>query len=137
MDIFLALKNIRIKTLKNPNTDDIFLDLKNIMVKTVDRVIIAALNLERLREEKIGKLNFLMVGTVNILVLTETNLDNYFSLNQFSIDGYKRYRKDRAQNGGRVMIYIREDIPSRELGAYKFPDEIESIFIEINLKNSR
>ena len=42
-------------------------------------------------------------------------------------------RFDRNRNGGGVFIYVREDIPSRELKIHNTPEDIESIFIEINL----
>ena len=50
------------------------------------------------------------------------------------MSGYtKPYRFDRNRNRGCVTIYIREDIPSRELNLLNIPSDIESIFIEINL----
>ena len=36
-----------------------------------------------------------------------------------------------------VLIYAREDIPSRELKTHNIPEDIESIFIEINLIQTR
>ena len=56
-------------------------------------------------------------------------------MNQFHIDGFTTpYRLDRNQNGGGVMLYIREDIPSKSLTEIKLDKEIENIFIEINLR---
>ena len=57
---------------------------------------------------------------------------------QFMIDGYsKPYRIDRNKHGGGVIIYIREDIPSKLLTKHNFPIEIEGIFIEINLRKTK
>ena len=39
----------------------------------------------------------------------------------------------RNRNRGCVFIYVREDIPSRQLKIHNTPENIESIFIEINL----
>ena len=47
------------------------------------------------------------------------------------------YRKDRDQNGGGILIYICEDIPSKLLDGYKLPVDIEGLFLEINLKNTK
>ena len=50
------------------------------------------------------------------------------------MQGYsKSCRFDRSRNGGGVFIYVREDIPSRELKIHNTPEHIESIFIKINL----
>ena len=72
-------------------------------------------------------------GKIDLLVITETKTD-LTSLNQFAMQGYsKPYRFDRNRNGGSVFIYVQEDIPSRELKIHNTPEDIESIFIEINL----
>ena len=73
-------------------------------------------------------------GKIDVLVTTETKTDSSFPLNRFAIQGYsKPYRFDRNRNGGGVLIYVREDIPSRESKIYNVPEDIERIFIEINL----
>ena len=33
-----------------------------------------------------------------------------------------------------ILIYVREDIPSKELYDHNFPEDIEGIFLEINLR---
>ena len=48
------------------------------------------------------------------MIITESKLDDTYSTSQFHIDGYSMpYRLDRNRNGGRVIIYAREDIPSK------------------------
>ena len=42
------------------------------------------------------------------------------------------YRIDGNRNGCGIMIFIRDDIPSRLLTKHVFPDDIESLFIEPN-----
>ena len=59
-------------------------------------------------------------------------------MNQFHIDGFTTpYRLDRNQNGGGIMLYIREDIPSKSLTEMKNDNETENIFIEINLRSKK
>ena len=73
-------------------------------------------------------------GKTDILLIAETKTDSTFPLNQFAIKGYSKPCKfDRNRNGGGVFIYVREDIPSRELKIYNTPDETESIFVKIDL----
>ena len=65
-------------------------------------------------------------------------LDSSFPSNQFQIDGFTTsYRLDRNQNGGDIMLYIREDIPLKSLTEIKLDNEIENIFIEINLRSKK
>ena len=44
---------------------------------------------------------------------------------------------DRNRNGGSGFIFVSEHIPSRELKIHSTPEDIESIFIEINLIKTR
>ena len=57
-----------------------------------------------------------MKGNLDILIITETKLDETFPKIQFCIDGYAPpFRVDRTKNGGGFIIYVREDIPGKEL----------------------
>ena len=79
----------------------------------------------------------LISGNIDVLVIGETKLDKTFPDNQFIINGFKTpYRKDRNANGGGVMIYVREDIPSQEK-VHNLPSHIEAILVEINLRKSK
>ena len=72
------------------------------------------------------------------MILTETKIDVSFPNSQFIIDGYSPpFRYDRNRFGGGVLIYIRDDIPCKELSKHKFPVDIEGIFIEINLRKTK
>ena len=94
--------------------------------------------MERIRKEKFDQLKVIMDGNIDILVITESKLDDTFPAGEFFIDGYKPpYRKDRDRNGGGILIYVREDIPSKLLEGYEFPDDIEGLFIEVNLKSTK
>ena len=61
-----------------------------------------------------------------------------FPDSQFLIEGYSTpYRLDRNRNGGGIIIYVREDIPSKKLYKHSFPKDIEGLFIEINLRKTK
>ena len=47
------------------------------------------------------------------------------------------FRANRNQYGGGVIIYVREDIPTRELKSHPHLSNFEGIFFEINLKKSK
>ena len=72
------------------------------------------------------------------MILTETKIDASFLNSQIINDRYSSpFRYDRDRFGGGVLIYIRDDIPSKELSEHTFPVDIERIFIEINLRKTK
>ena len=68
-------------------------------------------------------------------MITKTKLDDTFPLGQFYAEGFTTpYRLDRNHNGGGVIIYVRDDIPSKILEKHKLPQDIEAMFIELNFR---
>ena len=52
---------------------------------------------------------------IDILLISET-LDDRFPLSQFILEGFTPpYRLDRTEHGGGLILFIREDIPSKWL----------------------
>ena len=77
------------------------------------------------------------VTLVFLLVVTETKLDSTFPTSQFLIGYSEPYRFDGNRNGGGVLIYVREDIPSKPLTDHKLPRDIGGIFVELNLRKNK
>ena len=70
-------------------------------------------------------------------MISETKLDETFPAAQFYLQGFcDPYRFDRNRNGGGIMLYIREDIPSR-LIEKKLRNNSEYFFVEINLRKKK
>ena len=72
----------------------------------------------------------------DILIITEAKLDDtvlYFHINGYSMP----YRLGKNRNGRGVIIYVREDVPSKVLRKNSFPNDIEGIFVEINFRKSK
>ena len=73
----------------------------------------------------------------NIFMISETMLDEIFTATQFSLQGFwDPYRFDRNRNGGGIMLYIREGIPSR-LIEKKFRNNSVYFNFEINLRKKK
>ena len=132
---------------KTTLSDDVLITLKNIRIKNIGKIIIATLNVNSLSQH-IDTLKVIIPGNIDILVLTETKLDDSFPTSQFLIDGFSEpYRLDRNHMGGGVAIYTREDIPSKLLTKHSFPNDtyrkdnykgpIEGMFVEINLRKTK
>ena len=55
-------------------------------------------------------------GNIDIIVVVESKIDDTFTQQQFAIEVYHLpFRRDRNALGGRVMTFVREDIPEREI----------------------
>ena len=75
---------------------------------------------------------------MDVISIQETKLDSSFPPQQFKIDGYSEpYRLDRNRDGGGVLIYVREDIPSKCLSKHNFTKYVEGMFVEINLRKTK
>ena len=123
------------RTQENP--EGAFDILKKIRIKNINNLIIASLNINSLAN-KIEPLKNIIGNNLDVLIIVETKLDGSFPTNQFSIDGFRQpFRLDRNKNGGGIMVYVREDIPSNKLNKYNFKKNVECLFIEINLRKMK
>ena len=53
---------------------------------------------------------------IDILMICETKIDASFPIGQFLLSGYSTsFRLDRNAHGGGILLYVREDIPSKLL----------------------
>ena len=110
-----------IDTIRNKHPKDLFL---------------AYLNINSFRHKVINVRDSLKVMPVDILAISETKLDDSFPNAQFHINGYRVFRKDRNQYGGGVLVYVRSDIPGRQMREQEMT-HTESIAIELNVNNSK
>ena len=111
------------------------MDLKALRLKNFNKLIIVHLNINSLR----NKFEFLISLTkdnIDILMISETKLDQSFPTNQFMMNGFGApFRLDRNDKGSGIILYIREDIPSRLVSTES--SQVEGFFVEINLRNKK
>ena len=82
-------------------------------------------------------MSLIVKNNVDILLISETNLDDSFPKAQFLLHGFSApYRLDRNSKGQGILLYIREDIPSRLLNS-KSKTGIETISAEINSRKKK
>ena len=111
--------------------------LTNLKLRNVNRILCAQSNINSIRN-KFDQLKSMISGKIDILVITETKLNDSFREAQFFFEGYTMpYRLDRSEHGGGIMIFVREDIPSRSIDPSPLTNGTESLFIEINLRNRK
>ena len=74
---------------------------------------------------------------IDILMITETKLDDSFLASQFLIQGFcTPFRLDRNKNGCGILLYMRSNITSTKLNKYIIKNQIEAFFVEIRIRNS-
>ena len=97
------------------------------------RVIVGHININSVRNKfELLKRN---KDNIDILLVSKAKLDETFPVGQLYINGYSTpYLLDRISHGGRILLYIREDIPSKVV---KFEIVFEGFFVEINLRTKK
>ena len=72
---------------------------------------------------------------LDMLVLSETKIDDKYPDSQFYVKGFKLYRQDRTNFGGGLIIYARSDLLTKRVKNVKTPG-LESITIEARTKRN-
>ena len=109
--------------------------LRTLKTKNADRPVIAHLNINFIAP----KFEYSFVkDNVDLLMVSETKIDDTFSKEQFNIEGYSRpIRLDRNCHGGGIIFFIRDDLPCHELSSHKLPNGIECTFLEMTIRKSK
>ena len=90
--------------------DDDTLRLRKLHIKNPNKIIIAHLNINLIRN-RFEMLSLLFHGVVDIFMICETKISDSFPTEQFIIEGYSTiYRLDRNGRGG-VCIPLCGNIP--------------------------
>ena len=105
---------------------DSFSKIKKTRIEHINNVIIGNLNINSL-PNKFDELKVLVNGMLDILIITETKLDDTFPVSQFHINEFS-YRLDRDRNEGGFIIYVREDIPSKILSKHVLATDLEALY---------
>ena len=75
-------------------------------------------------------------GNIDVLLVSETKIDDSFPIRNFLMDGFRTlYRLDRNSNSGGLMLFFREDILSNLVEAEAKP--VEGFYIELYLRNDK
>ena len=72
-------------------------------------------------------------GKVDVLMISETKIDEGFFLGQFKVNGFNApFRLNRNINGGGIMLFVREDIPATLITSEAPP--VEGLYVELKLR---
>ena len=83
----------------NVTSPNLVLEIKKLKIRNPNKIIIGNLNINLL-PNKFEKLKDIVMQHIDILVLTETKLDDTFPTAQFLVNGFSEpYRLDRNRKG--------------------------------------
>ena len=89
--------------------------LNKLRLNNLNRLVIGKLNIDPL-QGKFDQSKLIIKKNIDVLVITETKLDSSFPNSQFMIERFSMpYRFDRNRFGGGVTVYVRDDIPRKQL----------------------
>ena len=78
-----------------------------------------------------------IIGTsIDLLLISETKLNATFPIGQFLIDGFHVPFREDGDEGGSLLLYVRNHIPCKRL-FLDFIPKIEAMVIEINFRKSK
>ena len=100
---------------KNHVVYNINAELRSLRFKNLNELIIEHLDINSLRN-KFELLTHQIKDSIDILMISETKLDESFPTSQFFMKGFSSpHCLDRNCSGDGILLYIREDIPSKFL----------------------
>ena len=99
--------------------------------RSLNCLLLAHININSIRN-KFDQLVSSIKENIDILMISETKTDNSFPTIQLHIEGYCIYRLDRNEYEGVILVYVRENIPSKLISTQN--SSTEDFFIELNLR---
>ena len=89
---------------------DVNLSLCNLKLRNLNRLIFGEININSIRN-KLELLFSLVSNNIDVLLISETKIDNTFPVSQFCVPGYLvPFKLDPTRNGGGIMLYVKEHI---------------------------
>lgn len=114
---------------------DLFSSVQEIRNKHTNNVIISHLNVNSVGTKFSEIKEMQSQCQLDVLVLSETKLDESNKQNTLEIDGYCIVRQDKRSNSGGIMAYISKDIPHAKGGFSMCNDEMEYMSVELYMSD--
>ena len=105
--------------------------LCNLKLRNVNHLILGQININSIRN-KFGLLFSLVSNNIDVLLISETKIDNTFPVSQFCVPGYSMpFRLDRTRNGGVIMLYFKKHTPCIMLNKFTFEKELKPLLLKL------
>ena len=132
------LKNISVKeSAQSPLVNDGTMNiLHQQLLKYAKNLIIGHLNINSIKN-KFLDFKELDLSVTDICLISETKLDDSFPDQQFHINGYKMFRKDRNKFKGGLILLVKENIPCKVVKTFYVSEECETTSIDFSISNKK
>ena len=91
----------------------------------MNRLTFGQINVSSIRN-KFELLFSLVSNNIDVLLISETKIDNKFPVSQFCVPGYSvPFRPDCTRNRRGIIFYVKENIPCRMLSKFTFEKELD------------
>ena len=80
-------------------------------------------------------LSYVIGNKIDILMISESKLDDTFPTPQFVIDSFvEHFKLDHTKNGGVILLFVKNNITATVLTNYTLPEDMKTLFVEIVIK---
>ncbi len=121
-------------------SDPIVSVLKDTRAKYGKNLIFAHVNINGLGNKREYLKELLIKKYLDVLCITESKLGSCYVDNDFHVEGFKMYRKDRKSNSGGLFTWIRSDIPHCRLNEKEYDSDrhhIESMIFDMTIRSQK
>ena len=92
---------------------DLGSNLHMVRIENPSKILFGQININLIRH-KFDLLMNIIKNEIRIFMISETKIDNSFSISQFTMTGYSiPFRLDRPSNGNGILLLVSEDILCR------------------------
>ena len=128
---------LKVNVINSCSKSNAYSALSNLRRKYPLKVSSAFLNINSARN-KLNNLFTFLNNDIDIIVIGETKLDSSFVTNQFLQEGFNTpFRRDCSKYSGGLMVYVRDNIPSRYISKFTIPNDIQILPFELNLRKRK
>ena len=111
-------------------------NLHQARINNPSRIIFGHINIKSIRNE-FEQLIYIVNNEIDILMISETRLDDTFPTSQFLMQCYStHFRKDQTTKGSGIRLYVREDVPCK-ITKTEIDACYEGFLIETNLRKKK
>ena len=129
-------KFLNISSKLTNNVTDAKTGLHEMKLNYPDKLILGHVSINSIRK-KFHAFTYKIGNNLDIILISETKFDDKLLTAQFFIKGFSApYRQDRNRTGGGLLLFVREDVPSRYLNP-KSKTDIETLSVEITLRKRK
>ena len=126
----LNVENSEANSTVENGANDFIEYLQNLRIETSGSLLIGHLKINYIRN-KIHMLSYMVGNKTDILMISESKLDDTFPTSQFVIESFiEPFSLDRTRNESGILLYVKNNITATLLTGSTLPENIGALFVE-------